>query len=109
MTELDVATLNVYVTGLVALMLLVRVCRPLNRMRGILCVTMMVGFFLLVCVFHQMLGIALLNRVTLPVFAVMGACCVPARAALAWILERLPFMKLLGVEQETEREKGRKS
>lgn len=109
MTELDVATLNVYVTGLVALMLLVRVCRPLNRIRGILCVTMMVGFFLLVCVFHQMLGIALLNRVTLPVFAVMGACCVPARAALAWILDRLPFMKLLGVEQETEREKGRKS
>lgn len=106
MTELDVATLNVYMTGLAAQLLLVRVCRPLNRMRGILCVTMMAGFFALVCVFHEMLGIALLNSVTLPVFVVMGVCCVPARYALAWLLDRLPFMKLLGVEQETSRERG---
>ena len=107
MTELDVATLNVYMTGLAAQMLLVRICRPLNRLRGTLCATMMAGFFILVCVFHEVLGIALLNEVTLPVFAVLGACCVPARFALGWVLDRLPFMKLLGVEQESGHEKGK--
>ena len=82
-TKYQASTLSVYLTGIANLMLLWRVCWPLNAMRGTLCVLMTAGFFLAAHLFHELIGLSVMTGMMWPVCLVCALACLPLMMLLA--------------------------
>lgn len=82
LTELDVHTLSVLLTGFAALILLWKVCRPFNWFHRALWSCMTVLFFSCAYLFHDLLSIGVLTSASWPIFIVMAV----ADVLLTWLL-----------------------
>lgn len=85
LTEQDVHTLDVLLTGFAALILLWKVCRPFNWFHRALWLCMTALFFSCAYLFHDLLSIGVLTTASWPVLIVMAV----ADVLLTWFLSSL--------------------
>ncbi len=85
---LELTTLTVYLTGMAWLVLLFSVCRPFNRLRGLVWGGMTVGFFLTAYLFRGLFNLGTLSVTGLIVFGVLTVCCYPLQRFLQWLIRR---------------------
>ncbi len=85
---LELTTLTVYLTGMAWLVLLFSVCRPFNRLRGLVWGGMTVGFFLTAYLFRELFNLGTLSVTGWIVFGILTVCCFPLQWCLQWLIRR---------------------
>lgn len=90
LSQLQVNTLCVYLTGTACLLVLLRVCLPLQNYRGILFFAMVCFFFGGSWLFSGLLRLMLPpNASMIWMYAIMAAACFPLLAGFSYILRRI--------------------
>ncbi len=79
---LEITTLSVYLTGFIWLMQLFDVCRPFDKLRAALWVTMSIGLFGSMLLFGSFFELGALSLQTLPIFLILAVVCYPIQKLL---------------------------
>lgn len=102
MTELEITTLGVYLTGFIWLMQLFDVCRPFDKMRAVLWGLMTAAFFCAAFFFRGFFELGTLTLPSFAIFAVLAALCYP----LQKLLERAVRAFYRAKEQKKRRQRA---
>lgn len=86
-------TLHFYLTGFAWFVLLERICRPFNLLRGGLCIAMGVSYFVISFLFRDLIGIGLLVDGALLLFLALAILSTILQVLLTAAMERGHLIK----------------
>ncbi len=87
-SSVEMATMNVYLTALIWLFQLLRVCLPLSKMRAVLWGGMVALFCVAVYLLRGLLDIGTLSRTSLPLFLILAAGSLVLYMLVVWALQK---------------------
>ncbi len=85
---MEIATMNVYLTAVIWLYQLLRVCMPLTRLRAVLWGSMVAFFCVAVYLLRGLLDIGTLSLTSLPLFLILAVGGLVLYAVAAWVLQK---------------------
>lgn len=93
LSDIEISTLNVYMTGITALFLLIKICRPFNVLRAALCILMAGIFFVGAYVFRDFLSMGILSQNGLLLFIGLIVICYPLVWLCSTLLKKIKFFR----------------
>ena len=78
-----------YITGFISILAVFKACRPFNKLRLFLSLTMAVGFFVAINLFKNMLGLVQLQANSLLLVADLAFICVPLIMFFNYIIKKI--------------------
>lgn len=91
--DVELVTLNVYMTAVTALFLLIRICRPFNVLRAALCIVMASAFFIGAYFFRDFLNMGILSTEGRLLFAGLVVLCYPMVWLCGKLLQKIKFFQ----------------